>query len=593
MLISAENISKLYSDEPVLQDCSCFVDPGQKIGIIGRNGSGKSTLLGILAQAVEPDSGTLTTQKALRIAHLSQQTQLDPEKTILQQVLGDQSAENAPQEYEAKHTLNRLGLEDFHAPTAHLSGGQKKRVALAEILVRPCDVLILDEPTNHLDDEMIAWLESFLMAYKGALLMVTHDRYFLERIVSQIWEVNRGSLYQYPANYSKFLEMKAQREEIAQSTERKRQTVLQRELLWIRRGPQGRGTKSRARIQRFEALRDKDAPTADAKMEISSVSSRLGKKILEVDSISKAYEKPLFQSFSHMLTRDARIGIVGPNGCGKSTLLRVLAGKEVPDSGEIIQGDTVKLGYFSQDSAEMNPDLRVIDYIKEIGNIIETTDGKLSASQLLETFLFPPEVQWNSIKRLSGGEQRRLLLLGVLAAAPNVLLLDEPTNDLDIETLLLLEDYLESFPGAVIVISHDRYFLDKVTDEIFEFQPDSTIKKYLGGYSDYLKGVRENTLPTKVTGGKEPAKRERQNEPPKKLRFSFKEQREFETIDADIALLESQQSQIAQDILQFSSDYEKLEPLLARQGELEAQLEEKMERWLYLQDLNEKIEAQS
>lgn len=592
MLIAAEKISKSYSEKILLQECSFYVDDGQKIGIIGINGAGKSTLLKILAQAEKPDSGTLTVQPGLRVGYLPQNPALDENATVLHQVLaGAGPRQTDVQEYEAKTILNKLGITNFEDKIGVLSGGQKKRVAMAGVLSTPCDVLIMDEPTNHLDNDMILWLETYLIKYTGAVLMVTHDRYFLDRVVSKIAEVDRGGLYTYEGNYAKYVELKAQREEMEQGTERKRKSFLRKELEWIMQGPQGRGTKSRSRIERYEELSSQKGAASASKLDLSSVSTRLGKKIIEIHHISKQFgDKEILREYSEIIARDARIGIVGHNGCGKSTLLNIISGRLKPDSGEVVLGETVKLGFFTQENIQMDPNQRVIDYIKSFAEYIETADGTLSAAQMLEKFLFPPDLQWNTIGRLSGGEKRRLLLLTVVMQAPNVLLLDEPTNDLDIETLVILEDYLESFKGAVLVVSHDRYFLDKVVDWIVEFQEDGTLKKYLGGYSEYL---TQRDEAVRVQTAKKPLeKKQRAASVSSKVRFSYIEQREYESIDAEIAELEQALADVETSLAEQASNYESLQGLLDKKAEVEQQLEQKTERWFYLHEIAEKIEMQ-
>lgn len=586
MLLAAEKISKSYSEKVLLREVSLYVDKGDKIGIIGVNGTGKSTLLKILAQAEEPDAGTVTVYTGTRIQYLSQNPSLDDAQTVFDYV--DNGAPDTD-EFEAKRILTKLGITELHKPIGLLSGGQKKRVAIAAALIRPCDVLIMDEPTNHLDTDMIRWLESFLIRFTGALVMVTHDRYFLERVTNKIAEMDHGRLYSYDANYSKYLELKAQREEMALASERKRQSILRRELEWIKQGPKARGTKSKDRIARYDALSEQSGPAAQAKLEIGSLASRLGKKTVEINDISIGFDgKPLIRNFSHNLLRDDRIGIIGKNGCGKSTFLNIVSGRLAPDSGTVVHGDTVRLGYFSQGTEEMDLSQRVIDYTKDIAGTVETPSGTLTASQMLEKYLFTPDLQWNTIGRLSGGERRRLYLLGILMQAPNILLLDEPTNDLDIQTLTILEDYLESFSGAVMVISHDRYFLDKVTDTIFDFQGDGTIRKYLGCYSEYCEETPPEEPPKKAP---EPAASAAQARPNtgKKLKFTFKEQREFETIDADIAALEAQLGEVSARMDAAASDYILLQELMAEKEALDRALEDKMERWEYLNTLAEQI----
>jgi ATP-binding cassette subfamily F protein uup len=586
MLLAAEKIKKSYSLKILLNDISLYIDKGDKIGVIGVNGTGKSTFLKILAQLEEPDSGTITRYTGVRVQYLSQNPIWDEALTVLAHVFTGAPELKDENEFEAKRILTKLGITEFDTPVSSLSGGQRKRVAIASALINPCEVLILDEPTNHLDTDMIQWLESYLIKYTGALVMVTHDRYFLNRVVNKIVEIENGNLYSYQANYSKYLELKAQREEMELGSERKRQSILRTELEWIQRGPRARGTKSKDRIARFEALSEKSGPLEQTKLEINTLSSRLGKKTIEINDISIGFDgKQLISHFDHILLRDDRIGVIGKNGCGKSTFLNILSGRQSPDSGSVVLGDTVKLGYFSQGSDDMDLNMRVIDYIKGIAGWIETPDGTVTASQMLEKYMFPPDLQWNTISRLSGGERRRLYLLGILMQAPNVLLLDEPTNDLDIQTLTILENYLESFNGAVIAVSHDRYFLDKVTDTIFDFQGGGVIKKYLGSYSDYC---RENTAEPSFKKEAEPAVPARTSAN-KKLKFTFKEQHEFENIDSEIAELENIIGDIAAQIEAASSDYIKLQELMTQKEALDKALDDKVERWAYLNNLAELI----
>jgi len=596
LLLSAEKIEKSYGIKPLLEGASLYLSRGDKVGVVGLNGMGKSTLLKIIAGVEQYDSGSITKIPHLVIHYLPQQPDMQAGNTVLQQVfLGASEELRQMKEYEAKSILTKLGISDFQQDVSTLSGGQKKRVAIASALATPCDLLILDEPTNHLDHHMVAWLEQTLQKFRGALLMITHDRYFLDRVSNKILEVNNGQIYQYESNYSSYLESKAQREEMALSSERKRQSLLRKELQWIQRGVKARGTKSRSRVERFEALREKETPELPQQLEISSVGTRLGKKTIEVNHISKSYgDKVLIQDFSYIVPRNGRIGIIGENGCGKSTLLQLLSGNLSPDTGTVEIGDTVKIGYYTQECKNMDEHQRVIDYIKDGAEWIETINGKLSAAQMLETFLFRGDMQWNYINKLSGGERRRLYLLRVLMEAPNVLLLDEPTNDLDIETLQILEDYLETFSGAVIVVSHDRYFLDKVTDTIFEFEENGTLKQFLGGYSDYfntaktdlrVKREKEIKLSSNEQGQSQSAKKQ-------KLKFSYNEQREFREIDSIIEALEVQIQTLSREIEASSSDYDALTRLLKEKEESEQLLEQKMERWFYLHDLAEQIEAQ-
>ena len=594
MLLSGERLTKIYGTRVLLDGVSFYVDRGDKVGVIGVNGTGKSTLLRLLAGVEEPDEGTVRPDPNVRLEYLPQNPVFPGERTVLEQVLAGLSDDDrALAEYEAKTILNKLGVPRFDQKVGELSGGERRRVALAAVLARPSDVLILDEPTNHLDNDMVNWLEGELKAWKGALVMVTHDRYFLERIVTSMVEVEDGKLYTYEGNYDKYLERKAARLESEKASERKRQAILRREYQWVMQGPTARGTKSRERLERYEELKAQTGPAEKSSLELSARSSRLGKKTVELRGVTKSFgDRTVIRDFDCMLLRDDRIGIVGANGSGKSTLLSLLAGKLTPDAGEIEVGETVRIGYFCQEVPDMDGDTRVIDYVKEIGNNIETAEGMLTATQLLEQFLFPGEMQWSPIRKLSGGEKRRLFLLSVLAAAPNVLLLDEPTNDLDIQTLAILEDYLDSFPGAVITVSHDRYFLDRVVRRVFAVEPDGRVKGYPGGYTEYLEARRQEERPK---ASKEPAPdrgKERPAAPPRKVKFTYKEQREFETIDADIAALEEQIKQVEAEQAEKATDYAALQELQSRQEELEAALEEKMERWVYLNDLAEQIAKQ-
>ena len=593
MLLSAEQLTKTYGTRILLDSVSFYVEPGDKVGIIGVNGCGKSTLLRLLAGAEEPDGGAVRPDPNVRLAYLPQNPVFPGEHTVLEQVLlGLDGDDRALAEYEAKTILNQLGVPRFDQKMEELSGGERRRVALAAVLARPCDVLLLDEPTNHLDDRMVGWLEDYLRGWKGALVMVTHDRYFLERIVTKMVEVEGGKLYTYEGNYDKYLERKAARLESEKASERKRQAILRREYQWVMQGPTARGTKSRERLERYEALKAQTGPTEKSTLELSARASRLGKKTVELAGVTKAFgDRTVVRDFDCMLLRDDRIGIVGSNGSGKSTLLNLMAGTLAPDSGTVEVGETVRFGYFRQEVPDMDGDIRVIDYVKEIGNNIETAEGMLTASQLLEQFLFPVEVQWSPICKLSGGEKRRLYLLSVLAAAPNVLLLDEPTNDLDIQTLSILEDYLDTFPGAVIAVSHDRYFLDRVVRRVFAVEGDGSVRAYPGGYTEYLDAKRAEE---KAKAPKMPASDKGKERPaaPKKLKFSYKEQREFETIDDDIAALEEQIAQVQAEQAAKATDYVALQELQEKQSQLEAALEEKMERWVYLNDLAERIAAQ-
>lgn len=591
ILLSAEAITKSYREGNLLDGVSLYLEEGDKAGIIGINGTGKSTLLKIIAGVEQPDSGSVVTASGVRIGYLPQNPGFAAGTTVLAQVFsGAASAARQAKEYEAKSILTRLGITEFDRDVSTLSGGQKRCVAIASALITPCELLVLDEPTNHLDSSMVAWLEDYLKRFKGSLLMVTHDRYFLDRVTNRIVEIDRGKLYTYQANYSRYLELKAEREQMEAGSERKRQSLLKKELAWMQQGPKARGTKSRFRVERFEQLSAQEGPKAADKLDLNSVSTRLGKKTVELQGVGKQFGGQWFvKDFDLLLPRGARVGIVGPNGCGKSTLLKLITGSLQPDTGSVVLGETVKLGYFSQECEEMDPSLRVIDYIRGIAENIRTPDGTLSASQMLEKFLFPPDLQWNTISRLSGGERRRLFLLRVLMDAPNILLLDEPTNDLDIQTLRILEEYLDGFEGAVVTVSHDRYFLDRVVESIYAFEPGGTLRQYLGGYSDYER-LRVQEKP--VGEAKSKAARE-PREKTRRLKFSYKEQLEFEGIDGEIAALEEDLAETERQIEQQASDYTKLEELLARKEELTARLDEKTERWVYLNELAEQIEAQN
>ena len=608
ILLSAEKVYKGYSERQLLDGCSLAIGEGEKIGLIGINGTGKSTLLKVMAGIDPPDSGIVTRTGGVRVAYLPQNPLFDGETTVLQQVMkgvaiDEERAKDAKviqqaDEYQCKSILNQLGLGDYEQKIAQLSGGQKRRVALACALAAEAEVLILDEPTNHIDSEMVDWLEGYLKRFQGALLMVTHDRYFLERVVNRIVELDHGKLYSYPANYSQYLELKAQREEMALATERKRQSLYRKELAWIQRGARARSTKAQFRVDRFEQLKNSEYVPDQSKLEVSALSSRLGRKIIEIDNISKAFDgKQLVRDFSYNLLRGDRIGIIGPNGYGKTTLVRMICGLLEPDSGTIVRGDTVKIGYFSQESVigeEFDPSVKAVDYIRSISQEIQTPEGTLSASQMMEKFLFPSELQYTEIGRLSGGERRRLYLLRVLMEAPNVLVLDEPTNDLDIETLAVLEDYLESFPGVVIAVSHDRYFLDKLMNHVFVLAGNGEVRHYTGGYADYRADVAEQERIKKqsaasVSNGE---KRDGRNQR-EKLKFSFKEQREYEQIDQVIAELEEKIEETEQQIRSNSSDYTALQQLTQEKEELEEQLAQKMERWVYLNDLAERIAEQN
>ena len=591
MLLSAERLSINFGSRQLLHDVKFYLNEGDKTGIIGINGTGKSTFLKVLAGAVEPDEGSVKLDPNVQLSFLSQNPDMKDDATVLEQVFLHFPEEfRALNEYEAKSMLNRLGITDHTKKVGTLSGGQRKRVALAAALIHPADILILDEPTNHLDSDMVAWLEDWLRRFRGALVMVTHDRYFLERVANHITELSRGKLYHYEANYSKYLELKEQREEMAEASERKRQSILRVEREWIMRGCKARTTKSKERIQRYEELLSREAPQTDETMQMTAAASRLGKKIIELTNVGKAFgQQTVIHDFSYTLQRTDRIGIVGQNGVGKSTLLKMIAGELLPDIGTVDHGATVKIGHFSQEGRELDLSQRVYDFIHDISDEIRTAEGTFTAKQMMERFLFPSDLQSVPIGRLSGGERRRLYLLSVLMEAPNVLLLDEPTNDLDVMTLSILEDYLQGFPGPILIVSHDRFFLDKLAESVFEICGDGEVRIFTGNWSDW-KAKRKEEAQTEEKPKVQP-KQERVKSP-QKLKFSFKEQREFETIDDDIAALEEQLKACEAEQCAHSSDYVKLQELQVKQTELEAQLEYKTERWVYLNELKEKIDAQ-
>lgn len=592
-LLTIENMTKSYTDRILFNNVNFSIEEGEKIGVIGVNGTGKSTLLKIVAGLEDTELGTVTKGNQVYIRYLAQNPVFQEEITVLQAVLEDNT--NKENEWsiesEAKSMLNKLGITDHSALIKHMSGGQKKRIALASTLLATADILILDEPTNHLDNEMSEWLEEYLKRRKGAVLMVTHDRYFLDRVSNRIIEIEKGNIYSYVGGYSEFLRLKAVREDMENATERKRQSILRNELAWISRGARARSTKQKARIERYEEMRQIDAPTKEENVEISSLSSRLGKKTIEVYDVCKSYgEKTLIKDFNYIFLKGDRIGIIGQNGCGKSTLLKIINGIIEPDSGYVEMGATVKIGYFSQENEYMDENLKVIDYVREGAEYIETVEGKVTASQMLERFLFEGALQWSQIKKLSGGEKRRLYLLRILMEAPNVLILDEPTNDLDIQTMTVLEDYLDSFDGIVITVSHDRYFLDRVVKRLFAFEPNGVIRQFEGSYSEY----KEVNQPVSENEGAKPVEIKTKTEKVRtqKLKFSYQEQKDYETIEEDVAALEESIEQLEKDITTYATDFPKLNKLMEQKAILEANLEEKMERWMYLTELAEKIEAQ-
>lgn len=602
-ILNIENVTKVYGDKVLFDKVSLGINEGDKIGIIGVNGSGKSTFLKMIAGLEETDEGKIIKNNQADIAYLAQNTEFEDGDTILSYVCRDKVSSNPNWniEAEAKSILKKLFIEDVDALIAPLSGGEKKRVALARTLLAPAKILILDEPTNHLDSRMVMWLEEYLQKYSGVLIMVTHDRYFLDRVTNKIVEIDRGSLYTYEANYSGFLELRQQRIDSEAASYRKVQSILRTEIEWVRRGAQARSTKQKARLERFQEMQSMKAPEQERQVEMDSLASRLGKKTIELENVSKSYDgRTLIQNFTYYTIRNERIGIVGENGCGKTTLLKMLVGEEVPDSGTITMGETIRIGYFSQMAEHMDPEMRVIDYVKNVAEYIRTSKGLTSASQMCERFLFTPEIQYNPIGKLSGGEKRRLYLLKVLMTAPNVLILDEPTNDLDIATLTILEDYLDFFEGIVIVVSHDRYFLDRVVDRIFAFEANGVITQYEGDYTTYMeKAIANGTFmkgkmtlsdsskeeAMKVVDSKATWKGNRE----KKLKFTYQEQKEYETIDEEIAKLEERIETLEQEMSTVASQYTKLQELSQEKEELEQQLEEKMNRWVYLNDLAEKI----
>lgn len=619
-LVTIEHLTKSYTERLLFDDTAFSINEGDKLGLIGVNGTGKSTLLKIVAGLEEPDGGTVVRGRNLYIRYLPQIPEFTQGDTVLESILRENAGEthyNSPEEMQAtaKSMLNELGIMDHDARVENLSGGQRKRVALAGVLMSRAELLILDEPTNHLDSAMADWLEEYLRAFKGALVMITHDRYFLDSVVNRIVELDKGKLYSYQGGYERFLRLKAERLEMAEATQRKRQTILRREIAWIQRGARARSTKQKAHIQRYEEMRDQSGPEYDRNVELESIASRLGRTTVEVKDICKSYgNKVLMKDFTYIFLKSDRVGIIGPNGSGKSTLMKIIAGWVQPDSGIVEIGQTVKMGYFSQENEAMDESLKVIDYIKNVAEYVKIKDGSISASQMLERFLFPSSIQYTAISRLSGGEKRRLYLLRILMEAPNVILLDEPTNDLDIQTLTILEDYLDTFPGIVITVSHDRYFLDRVVNRIFAFEGQGNVTQYEGGFTDYQKAVREKACEpgengpadrgtsggtpgeqssgvgeTARTGGKNIWK---ESQAARKRKLSFKEQKDWETIEEEIAGLEADVEALEKEMEQSASNYSRLNDLMSQKAEKEAQLEEKMERWMYLNELVEQIEAQ-
>lgn len=630
-LINIEDLTKVYAERKLFDGASFSLQDGEKIGVIGINGTGKTTLLRMIMGEEETDEGTVTTANHVVMRYLPQHPEFEPEKSSLECVLeGNVTDENRwSVESDAKAMMTRLGIKDFMQPAGQLSGGQRKRLALISVLLSPADILLLDEPTNHLDNDMADWLEDYLKKWRGALIMVTHDRYFLDSVCNRIVEIDKGKIYSYQANYSGYLELKTQRQEMETASERKRQSILRVELEWIQRGARARSTKQKARIQRYEELRDRENPAQDSQMELSSISTRMGKTTVELENICKAYgDRKLIEDFSYIFLKGDRVGFIGPNGCGKSTLMKIIAGIIPQDSGQVIIGQTVKMGYYAQEIASeknedeneidlsyMNPDQRVIDYVKDTAEYIQTVDGVISASVLLERFLFPPEKQYSPIGKLSGGEKKRLNLLRVLATSPNFILLDEPTNNLDIATLTILEDYLDRYEGIVVTVSHDRYFLDRTMKRIFAFEGDGKLKQYEGGYTDYVNrlaaegrtpgetGLNQSAGAAGSTLGNSKNQESGENgtvkadstatwKQKKKLKFSYKEQKEYETIEDDIAALEQKLEDLDNEMAENATNAAKLRELVEKKENAEKMLEEKMDRWEYLEELAAKIAGQ-
>lgn len=597
-LLTMEHVTKSYTDRILLDDVGFGINDGDKIGVIGVNGVGKSTFLKLAAGTESCEKGKINTGNQIRICYLPQTPVFQGEESVLEAVTARQDAmARWNMEAEAKTMLNQLGFTDYSEKTGHMSGGQRKRIALVRALLEDADILILDEPTNHLDQNMSEWLEEYLIRFRGAILMVTHDRYFLDRVSNRIVEVDQGKLYNYPGNYSEYVRLKEERQNMALASERKRKTLLRTELLWLNRGARARSTKQKAHIDRIRAMQEMEDIQEEKRVQMSSISSRMGNKTIELEKICKSFpERKIIENYSYIFLKNDRIGIIGPNGCGKTTLLRIIAGVLPPDSGRIEVGQTIRIGYFSQENEYMDASMRVIDYIKEVGEYVTTAEGRITASQMLERFLFDGAMQWSKIEKLSGGEKRRLYLLRILMGAPNVLLLDEPTNDLDIQTLTILEDYLDHFDGIVIVVSHDRFFLDRVVNRIFEIGENGRIRQYEGGYSDYLIH-RELECPVKTSGSEkrrekpeEKSQKSWRKNQEKKDKFTFNEQREYQTIDADIAELEEQLESVNQNIDENAANSVRLNELMKEKEEIEIRLEAKMERWVYLNEKKEQME---
>lgn len=597
-LLTMEHIIKSYTDRILLNDIGFSISENEKIGVIGINGMGKSTLLKVAA-GIEPyDSGKISMRSQVKICYLPQTPVFESGTTVLKAAVEGNIDElnQWTVEADAKAMLNQLGFTEYDEKIEHMSGGQKKRIALVNALLTSADILVLDEPTNHLDNAMSEWLEEYLIQFRGAVLMVTHDRYFLDRVVNRIVEVDNGKLYSYPGNYSEFVRLKEERQNMALATERKRKSMLRTELEWLSRGARARSTKQKAHIDRIKAMQEIQDIQEEKRVSMSSVASRMGNKTIELSDISKSYgERILIKDYNYIFLKNDRIGIIGPNGCGKTTLLKIINGIVRPDTGTVEMGQTIRVGYFSQENEYMDDSEKVIDYVKEVGEYITTPEGKITASQMLENFLFDGAMQWSRIEKLSGGEKRRLYLLRVLMSSPNVLILDEPTNDLDIQTLTILEDYLDRFDGIIIIVSHDRYFLDRTVNRIFSFEGEGEIRQFEGGYSDYLIRKELEAVPEeKVSAGKaekadKDANKDAWKQHEKKIRFTYKEQKEFESIDDDIAELEGKIEKLDQEIAQNVTNSARLNDLLKEKEQAEQALDEKMDRWVYLNDLNEQI----
>lgn len=610
-ILTVDNITKAYGERKLFENASFYLAEGEKAGIIGINGTGKSTLLKIIAGLEEPDEGKVIKANHCMIRFLPQNPQFDPDETVLEAVLRDNlDMDNETTiEADAKSMLTKLGVMDFEQPCGQLSGGQRKRLALVSVLLSTAEILVLDEPTNHLDNEMSDWLEEKLKARRGAVVMVTHDRYFLDSVSDRIIEIDKGHIYSYEANYSGFLELKMQREEMALASERKRQSILRTELAWVQRGARARSTKQKARLERYEDLKNQKGPMQDGAVELSSAVTRLGRTTVELHNISKAYgDNRLIDDFTYIFLKDDRVGFIGHNGCGKSTLMKIITGTLQPDSGHLEIGQTVKIAYYAQEIGDdvMDPKQRVIDYIRDVAEFVTTDEGKISAARMLERFLFAGEDQYGLVGKLSGGEKRRLHLCRVLMEAPNVLILDEPTNDLDITTLQILEDYLDSFQGIVIVVSHDRYFLDRTVRRIFSFEGNGVLEQHEGGYTDYANRKRFECVENDVASaerakagnnnngqssvGEKSTVKDWKSGQMRKIKFSYQEQKDYETIEAEMIALEEKIEQINMDYLKFSKDFVKLNELTKQKEETEKLLVEKMERWMYLEEKAARIE---